>query len=152
MDTADQAEGCRPAVPGRGKWAPGATRRYKRAAAANVPKRRIADEYDAAQERGEVATVGKRSQPERLNPAPPSAADIGLSHKEIHEARIIRDAEIAEPGICAPQDLRRDAVISPSVCHELAPRLGDFQLYRWPRRVVGCIKRRNITSRQARAG
>src|SRR5215211_564663 len=29
-------------------------------------KRRLADEYDAAQGRGEVATVGKRSQPEHL--------------------------------------------------------------------------------------
>jgi hypothetical protein len=62
-------------------------------------KRRLADEYDAAQERGEVATVGKRSQPERLQPTPPSAADIGLSRKDIHEARIIRDAEKNEPGI-----------------------------------------------------
>lgn len=62
-------------------------------------KRRLADEYDAAQERGEVATIGKRSQPERLHPAPPSAADIGLDRKDIHEARIIRDAEKADPGI-----------------------------------------------------
>jgi len=62
-------------------------------------KRRLADEYDAAQERGEVATAGKRSQPERLTEAPPSAADLGLSRKDIHEARIIRDAEKADPGI-----------------------------------------------------
>lgn len=62
-------------------------------------KRRLADEYDAAQERGEVATVGKRSQPERLTAAPPSAADAGLSRKTIHEAREIRDAEEADPGI-----------------------------------------------------
>lgn len=62
-------------------------------------KRRLADEYDAAQARGEVATAGKRSQAERLIEAPPSAADIGLSRKEIHEARIIRDAEVADPGI-----------------------------------------------------
>jgi hypothetical protein len=62
-------------------------------------KRRLADEYDAVQERGEVATVGKRSQPERLQSAPPNAADIGLSRKDIHEARIIRDAEQENPGI-----------------------------------------------------
>ena len=62
-------------------------------------KRRLADEYDAAQERGEVATVGKRSQAERLIEAPPSAADIGLSRKDIHEARLIRDAEVSDPGI-----------------------------------------------------
>lgn len=62
-------------------------------------KRRLADEYDAAQERGEVATVGKRSQAERLTEAPPRAADIGLTRKDIHEAREIRDAENADPGI-----------------------------------------------------
>lgn len=62
-------------------------------------KRRLADEYDAAQERGEVATVGKRSQSERLVEAPPSAADLGLSRKDIHEARLIRDAEREDPGI-----------------------------------------------------
>ena len=108
------------------------------------PNTGIVDEYDAAQERGEV--FGKLRSREELTK--PTAADIGLSRKEIHEARIIRDAEVAEPGICAPQDLRRDAVISPSVCHELAPRVGDFQLYG----IAGsgrCTKRRNVTSRQA---
>ncbi len=28
-----------------------------------------------------------------------SAADIGLSHKDIHEARQLRDAEESDPGI-----------------------------------------------------
>ena len=46
-------------------------------------KRRLADEYDAAQGRG--SKVGP--------------ADIGLSHKQVHEARVIRDAEKADPGI-----------------------------------------------------
>lgn len=58
-------------------------------------KRRLADEYDAAQERGEVRTVG--NVPEQNNT--PTTADIGISRKEIHEARIIRDAEQADPGI-----------------------------------------------------
>jgi hypothetical protein len=31
--------------------------------------------------------------------APPSAADIGLDRKEIHEAHIIRDADVVGPGI-----------------------------------------------------
>jgi len=61
-------------------------------------RRRLADEYDAAQERGEVATANegrpRRSGAERL----PAAADVGLSRKEIHEARLIRDAEAALPG------------------------------------------------------
>lgn len=29
----------------------------------------------------------------------PTAADIGLTHKEIHEARMIRNAENANPGV-----------------------------------------------------
>jgi hypothetical protein len=61
-------------------------------------KRRLADEYDAAQERGEVAPAGgdKSKLPEQ-NFA--TVADIGLTHKDIHEARQIRDAEEADPGI-----------------------------------------------------
>lgn len=46
-------------------------------------KRRLADEYDAAQERGEVRRAGNSSTPEELV----SAADLGLTHKDIHEAR-----------------------------------------------------------------
>lgn len=60
-----------------------------------LAKRRLADEYDAAQDRGEVASQGKPSSAEGLA----TAADIGLSHKDIHEAREIRDAEEADPGI-----------------------------------------------------
>jgi hypothetical protein len=61
-------------------------------------KCRLADEYDAAQERGEVAKPGSKcSGPEHLEPA--TAAEIGISRKDIYEARIIRDAEKAEPGI-----------------------------------------------------
>lgn len=65
-------------------------------------KRRLADEYDAAQERGEIATKG---QHERYRQSIPdgkiiaTAADLGLSHKQVHEARIIRDAEVEDPGI-----------------------------------------------------
>lgn len=60
-------------------------------------KRRLADEYDAAQERGEIKSVGKpnSSNPEELA----GVNDIGLTHKDIHEARLIRDAEVADPGI-----------------------------------------------------
>lgn len=62
-------------------------------------KRRLADEYDAAQDRGEVAKIGDNlpSVPEQNSK--PTATDIGLSRKEIHEARIIRDAEVVQPGI-----------------------------------------------------
>lgn len=61
-------------------------------------KRRLADEYDAAQERGEVASGRPKSIPEQ-NTFQPTMADVGLTAKEVHEAREIRDAEQAEPGI-----------------------------------------------------
>lgn len=59
-------------------------------------KRRLADEYDAAQERGEVALQHRPSKTEGLKL---KVADIGLSHKVIYEAREVRDAEQTEPGI-----------------------------------------------------
>jgi hypothetical protein len=62
-------------------------------------KHRLADEYDAAQDRGEVTT---RSDQNLLpDQKKVSVADIGLSHKAIHEARKIRDAEEQERGIVA---------------------------------------------------
>src|SRR5260370_18108835 len=55
-------------------------------------KRRLADEYDAAQERGEVANNGgDRSRIPIQKSA--TAAEIGLTHKQIHEAPTVRDAE-----------------------------------------------------------
>lgn len=60
-------------------------------------KRRLADEYDAAQERGEVA--GPRDGDRRSALERPPVTDLGLSRKDIHEARIIRDAEAADPGV-----------------------------------------------------
>jgi hypothetical protein len=65
-------------------------------------KRRLADEYDRAQARGEVAKHGgiRGNQHAKVcdeNVA--TAADIGLSRLEIHEARELRDAEAADPGI-----------------------------------------------------
>lgn len=59
-------------------------------------KRRLADEYDAAQARGEVAGHG-RSKVEPVNVT--TAADLGLRRDQIHEARRLRDAEAADPGI-----------------------------------------------------
>jgi hypothetical protein len=61
-----------------------------------LAKRRLADEYDAAQERGEVASRTDSLRqgavlPKQKN-GKASAAEIGLSSKEIHEARQIRDA------------------------------------------------------------
>lgn len=71
-------------------------------------KIRLADEYDSAQERGEAAGYGrprKKSQRETKNVEgdnevrPATAADIGLRRDEIHDARILRDAEISDPGV-----------------------------------------------------
>ncbi|SEO43629.1 hypothetical protein SAMN04489859_11091 [Paracoccus alcaliphilus] len=64
-------------------------------------KRRLADEYDAAQERGEVVGHGgdRVSKVSGRNLAPATAADLGLSKKQVHEARQIRDAEATQPGI-----------------------------------------------------
>ena len=60
-------------------------------------KIRLADEYDAAQERGEVKrNGGDRSTLESRETA--SAADLGLRHDQIQEARQLRNAEAADPG------------------------------------------------------
>jgi hypothetical protein len=65
-------------------------------------KMRLADEYDAAQARGEVAKRGEQDR-FRDNVAGSNiiatAADLGLRRDEIHEARRLRDAERAEPGL-----------------------------------------------------
>lgn len=60
-------------------------------------KVRLADEYDAAQERGDVAKgrPRKSSSPEDFQA---TTTDLGLSHKQVHEARQIRDAEKLDPG------------------------------------------------------
>lgn len=65
-------------------------------------KQRLADEYDAAQERGDVARLGTNQKElgvleEKTRPA--TVGEIGLTHKQVYEARLIRDAEIVAPGI-----------------------------------------------------
>jgi hypothetical protein len=57
-----------------------------------LAKRRLADEYDAAQERGEVVGPADRRSNSRPEANKATASDIGLTHKEIHEARQVRDA------------------------------------------------------------
>lgn len=65
-----------------------------------MASRRLADEYDAAQERGEVAGHGgARNFNVQPTDVEPTAADIGLTRQRIQEYREIRDAEVAEPGI-----------------------------------------------------
>lgn len=104
----------------------------------SMAKRRLADEYDAAQERGEVRAANERTT---SNAEAVGAGDLGLTHKAIHEARIIRDAEAAEPGITrrtldrlieegeAPTRaaLKREIVTRPE------PRVSDDSLWLWGR-------------------
>ena len=76
---------------------------------------RLAEEYGAAQDRGEVAKLGdnlpsvvasnaKQATP---TPKPATAADLGIRRDEIHEARKLRDAERAEGGVISRSPLRR---------------------------------------------
>jgi len=62
-------------------------------------KHRLADEYDAAVERGDVQGHGGQVPRDLADHKLPSAADIGLRYDQIHEARQIRDAEEREPGL-----------------------------------------------------
>jgi hypothetical protein len=63
-------------------------------------KRRLADEDDGAKARGDVGQQGARTDlVHAVNEVVPSAADLGLNRREIHEARQLRDAEANDPGI-----------------------------------------------------
>ncbi|GAB4073189.1 hypothetical protein GCM10028812_53080 [Ancylobacter sonchi] len=62
-----------------------------------MASRRLADEYDAAQARGEVRRPNNEKTTSGLEAV--SVTDIGLTHKQIHEARQIRDAEVASPSV-----------------------------------------------------
>jgi hypothetical protein len=62
-------------------------------------KMRLAEEYDAAQDRGEVQKLGGQLPRGVDVHNTPSAADLGIRRDEIHEARQFRDAERADPGI-----------------------------------------------------
>ncbi|TIX20940.1 MT-A70 family methyltransferase [Mesorhizobium sp.] len=67
----------------------------------SLAKRRLADEYDAAQHRGEVRTPGgaRRSNIPSGNNEPATAAEIGIPSKKIHEARQMRAAIARDPAI-----------------------------------------------------
>lgn len=66
----------------------------------SLAKRRLADEYDAAQDRGEVGRSGTRTDlVTKGNEVVPTAADIGLTRKDVFEARQIRDAIEKDPGV-----------------------------------------------------
>src|ERR1700751_3140577 len=50
-------------------------------------KCRLADEYDVAQERGEVKKHGRRKSDIPNENITPDVTDIGLTSKQVHEAR-----------------------------------------------------------------
>ncbi|WP_412507303.1 hypothetical protein [Roseovarius sp. SYSU LYC5161] len=63
-------------------------------------KRRLADEYDAAQARGEVQRAGgDRTSIVAGHNNAPTTDDLGLRRDQIFEARQLRDAETNDPGI-----------------------------------------------------
>jgi hypothetical protein len=61
----------------------------------SMAKRRLADEYDAAQDRGEIRKNGDKSFSGKEKLSGPEV----IPPKELHEARQVRDAEKTEPGI-----------------------------------------------------
>ncbi|CUX41139.1 MT-A70 family protein [Agrobacterium genomosp. 5 str. CFBP 6626] len=65
----------------------------------SLAKRRLADEYDAAQERGEVQKHGGQGKRDISNRNIPRVVDLGISAKEIFDARQIRDAIENDPGV-----------------------------------------------------
>jgi hypothetical protein len=106
-------------------------------------KARLADEYDAAQERGEVAGHGGgrvSNVPDRNNAA--TVEDLGLSHKHIHDARHVRDCEAADPGVfertafgmadagIEPTKARVNAEIAPA---KHKPKMDPKALWLWGR-------------------
>lgn len=64
-------------------------------------KRRLADEYDGGQERGEIAKGSVRTDivPQQNDVRPATAAEAGLTRKQVHEARRVRNAESVQPGV-----------------------------------------------------
>ena len=61
---------------------------------------RLAEEVDGAKERGELQADGRpKTVPDGNGFLKLTAADIGLSRKDKHEARQLRDAEAADPGV-----------------------------------------------------
>jgi hypothetical protein len=57
---------------------------------------RLATEYDAAQQRGEIAARGQHGS-SRASRA--TYADIGVNFRDVWRARLVRDAETKSPGV-----------------------------------------------------
>jgi len=61
----------------------------------SAAKCRLAEEIDAAQERGEVRKDGERGKavPDKNGFSKPRITDLGLTRKAVYEARTLRNAE-----------------------------------------------------------
>lgn len=94
--------------------------------------RRLADEYDAAQERGEVAGAKDGSRGRSIGERPATAAEIGLDRKDIHEARQVRDVIVATVPHSATgkakgaRPIGRRAEIAENAAKGILPPLPDF--------------------------
>lgn len=77
-------------------------------------KRRLADEYDAAQDRGDAQKVGgdRKSIISKQNNAP-KVSDLGLTRKQIHEAREIRDSKLGRSQSERPKPATADLGLTP---------------------------------------
>lgn len=108
-------------------------------------KIRLADEYDAAQDRGEVRANGERGKAvgdcNSFWDRKQSATDLGLRRDQIHEARQIRDAEREQPGLTQraldAMVERGEEPTKAALRRELAPKpkaqMGQKPLWVWGR-------------------
>jgi len=94
-----------------------------------MAKRRLADEYDAAQARGEVRGKGNMSNVPDGN-ITPTVREIGLTTKAVLHARQVRDVEDASPGITGEvARVLANSGVEPSraaVSREINARLNSF--------------------------
>lgn len=100
-----------------------------------MAKRRFADEYDAAQERGEVADHGHglklgNNRPDIGMTNIGTVKELGFTSYDVHEARKAREPEVQQPGIVR-QSLdaiveRGDEPSKAALTREINARLASF--------------------------
>lgn len=104
----------------------------------SMAKRRLADEYDAAQS----VEARKGGRPKTVPDENGfTAAEAGLTRKEIHDARAVRDAEAADPGVTRRAldeivqrgDEPTRAALKREIAAAPAPAVGDDSLWLWGR-------------------
>ncbi len=93
----------------------------------------MADEYGAAQERGDVAKPGERKNRNIPDENISATVDqLGLSSKQIHEGRMIRDAEAADPGVISTAKELVDADKGSRGDHHSSHQAAPATPRRWP--------------------